>query len=39
LPERNIAVKAHPQKHNAVQVALPLGEIIPRVNVNRLEGC
>ena len=31
LPERNIAVKAHPQKHKAVQVTLPLGEIIPRV--------
>lgn len=33
LPGRDIAVKAHAAKHNAVQVAVPLGEIIPRVNV------
>lgn len=30
LPEQDIAVKVHAQKHNAVQVALPLQDIIPR---------
>lgn len=31
LAERDIAVKMHPQKQNAVQVAVPLHAIIPRV--------
>ncbi|MCF8580635.1 XRE family transcriptional regulator [Enterobacter ludwigii] len=31
LPEQDIAVKVHAQKHSAVQVAVPLQDIIPRV--------
>lgn len=31
LPERDVKVKVHPQKHNALQVTLPLHEIIPRI--------
>ncbi|MEH0884185.1 XRE family transcriptional regulator [Enterobacter sp. UNJFSC 003] len=30
VAERDVAIKAHPQKHNVLQVAVPLGEIIPR---------
>ena len=33
LPERVVTVKVHPQKNSAVQVAVPLREIIPRLNV------
>ncbi|MCK7312122.1 XRE family transcriptional regulator [Enterobacter bugandensis] len=29
---KDVAVKTHPQKHNALQVAVPLGDVIPRVN-------
>lgn len=32
LTGRNIAVNAHPEKQNTVQVTLPLADIIPRVN-------
>ncbi|PJD07737.1 hypothetical protein B9Q20_07570 [Enterobacter mori] len=32
LTAQNVAVKTHPHKHNALQVAVPLREIIPRVN-------
>ncbi|HDR2623441.1 TPA: helix-turn-helix transcriptional regulator [Enterobacter chuandaensis] len=31
-PAKDVAVKTHPQKHNALQVAVPLRDIIPRVN-------
>ncbi|MEZ6875029.1 XRE family transcriptional regulator [Enterobacter sp. KBR-315C3_2022] len=33
LTGRNIAVNAHPEKQNTLQVTLPLADIIPRVNV------
>ena len=29
---KDVAVKTHLQKHNALQVAVPLGDVIPRVN-------
>ena len=32
LPAQDVVVNAHPHKHNALQVALPLRDIIPRVN-------
>ncbi|UWX92148.1 XRE family transcriptional regulator [Enterobacter mori] len=32
LTAQNVAVKTHPHKHNALQVAVPLRDIIPRVN-------
>lgn len=32
LTVQNVAVKTHPHKHNALQVAVPLRDIIPRVN-------
>lgn len=32
LPERIVSVKVHPQQYRAVQVAVPLREIIPRLN-------
>ncbi|MGX5012569.1 XRE family transcriptional regulator [Enterobacter asburiae] len=31
-PVKDVAVKTHPQKQNALQVAVPLRDIIPRVN-------
>lgn len=31
LPERDLAVTMHPQKRSAVQVAVPLRDVIPRV--------
>ncbi|WP_297122357.1 XRE family transcriptional regulator [uncultured Enterobacter sp.] len=36
LAERNVAVNAHPEKRRTVQVALPLAEIVPRVNAQAL---
>lgn len=36
LAERSVAVNAHPEKRRTVQVALPLAEIVPRVNAQAL---